>query len=299
MVSYRQLPPGELEKRAEKAFSLLADCTVCAQECHINRLDEEFGVCRGGKYAAVSSYGPHFGEEPPLVGSRGSGTIFFTFCNLKCKFCQNYDISQRGEGYEISSAELAKIMLGLQESGCHNVNLVSPSHFVPQFLKALAAAGKKGLNIPVVYNTGGYDSVKTLALLDGVVDIYMPDIKYGDDEQGRKYSGVDRYFSVAAEAVKTMHRQVGDLLVDEDGIAVRGLLVRHLVLPENLARTDKVAKFLAEEVSENTYINIMDQYNPAYKARNFPELNRPITAEEYRQALEYAKKAGLKRIYYR
>lgn len=296
-ASYLGLPPEELEKRAEIAYSLLADCTVCAQDCHVNRLEGELGVCRGGRYVAVSSYGPHFGEEPPLVGSKGSGTIFFTFCNLKCKFCQNYDISQRGEGDEVSSRELAGMMLDLQKNGCHNVNLVSPSHFVPQFLKSLVIARAKGLNIPIVYNTGGYDSTNTIDLLDGVIDIYMPDIKYGDDGLGKKYSGADRYFSVAKEAVKKMHQQVGDLVVNELGIAIRGLLVRHLVLPENLACTERVVKFLAEEISANTFVNIMDQYYPTFKARSCPELNRRITEEEFREALETAERAGLKRIY--
>jgi len=298
-ASYLDLPAGELEKRAEIAFSRLADCTVCAHECRVNRLKGELGVCRGGRYAAVDSYGPHFGEEAPLVGTGGSGTIFFAFCNLKCLFCQNYDISQRGEGDEVSGRKLAGMMLDLQKSGCHNVNLVSPSHFVPQFVKALAAARGQGLKIPVVYNTGGYDSLETLDLLDGIVDIYMPDIKFGDDETGKKYTGADRYFTVARQAVKKMHEQVGDLVLDERGVAVRGLLVRHLVLPENLARTGQVMEFLAEDISVNTFVNIMDQYYPAFKAFRHPELNRRITGEEYRRAVEAAEKAGLKRIYTR
>ncbi|RJQ26144.1 MAG: radical SAM protein [Peptococcaceae bacterium] len=295
--SYLKLPPGELAKRAALATAALADCAVCAQRCLVNRLEGETGICRSGRHAVVSSYGPHFGEEAPLVGTKGSGTIFFTHCNLSCRFCQNCDISQHGEGDEVSAEELAGVMLNLQKRGCHNVNLVSPSHFAPQFLEALAAAAEKGLSIPVVYNTGGYDSLDTLDLLDGVIDVYMPDIKFGDDEAGRKYAGAAGYFTVAREAVQKMHGQVGDLVLDERGVAARGLLVRHLVLPGDLARTEKVMEFLAEEVSRNTFINVMDQYHPAYRALNYPELSRRITREEYREALKAAERAGLTRIY--
>jgi putative pyruvate formate lyase activating enzyme len=245
----------------------------------------------------VSSYGPHFGEEKPLVGLRGSGTIFFTHCNLKCVFCQNYDISQEGEGNEVSLSELAELMLELQKGGCHNINLVSPSHFVPQILEALLVAEAMGLYIPLVYNTGGYDSLETLEILDGVVDIYMPDIKFGDDDTGRKYAGADRYFTVAKEAVKKMHTQVGDLVLNEKGIAVRGLMVRHLVLPGNLAHTEKVMDFLAKEISVNTFVNVMGQYFPAHKALSIPELSRRITKKEFQDAINAAMRAGLKRIY--
>jgi putative pyruvate formate lyase activating enzyme len=294
---YLKLTPGELAKRAEQATAVLADCTVCAQQCRVNRLEGELGVCRGGRQAVVSSYGPHFGEEAPLVGTRGSGTIFFTYCNLNCRFCQNCDISQHGEGDEVSAEELAGMMLDLQKRGCHNVNLVSPSHFVPQFLEALAAAAEKDLRIPVVYNTGGYDSLDTLDLLDGVIDVYMPDIKFGDDEAGRKYAGAAGYFTVAKQAVKKMYGQVGDLVLDERGIAARGLLVRHLLLPGDLARTGKVMEFLAEEISRNAFVNVMDQYHPAYRALSYPELSRRITREEYREALKTAERAGLTRVY--
>ncbi|WP_238472702.1 radical SAM protein [Desulforamulus profundi] len=232
-----------------------------------------------------------------LVGTRGSGTIFFSYCNLSCKFCQNYDISQCGEGRQVTAKELADIMLELQDSGCHNVNLVSPSHFVPQILEALVSAVEDGLTVPLVYNTGGYDSQETLSLLDGVVDIYMPDIKFGSDEAGKKYTGVPDYFSVVRRAVKEMYRQVGDLQVDKNGIAVRGLLVRHLVMPHNLAETGEIMKFLAKEISPRTFVNIMDQYYPAHEARRYPEIARRTTAEEYRRALEEARRAGLTRIY--
>lgn len=295
--AYVRLDPKELKKRAEQAVALLEECTVCAQACRVNRLHGELGICRAGRYAAVSSYGPHFGEEAPLVGKKGSGTIFFTHCNLRCEFCQNCEISQEGKGDEISPGELAGLMLHLQRMGCHNINLVSPSHFVPQFLEALAPAAARGLKIPVVYNTGGYDSLKTLALLDGVVDIYMPDIKFGDDDTGRKYTGAAGYFTVVKGIIKEMHRQVGDLIINDTGLAVRGLLVRHLILPGNLAGTEKVLEFLSREISLDTFINLMDQYYPAFKAFKYEELNRRITPGEFREALKWAKKAGLNRIY--
>jgi len=295
--AYAKLGVAGLKERAEKALSLLEECTVCPHECRVNRFEGEAGVCRSGRRAAVSSYGPHFGEEAPLVGKGGSGTIFFSRCNLRCIFCQNFDISHEGGGREVTASELAQIMLRLQERGCHNINLVSPSHFVPQILEALVLAFERGLRLPLVYNTGGYDAPGTIELLDGVVDIYMPDLKYGDDETGRELSGAPRYFTVACAAVKMMHGQVGDLVVDDDGIAVRGLLVRHLVLPGGLAGTEKVVKFLAEEISPHTFVNIMDQYYPAYRAFAHPVLKRRITAQEYSKAVKAAVEAGLKRIY--
>lgn len=296
-AAYLKLSLSELGERAQRAVAMLEDCTVCAQACRVNRLKGEVGICRGGRRAAVSSYGPHFGEENPLVGSRGSGTIFFAFCNLKCRFCQNCEISHSGEGEVVSTSELAEMMLELQQGGCHNINLVSPSHFVPQILEALLAAVAQGLKIPLVYNTGGYDSPETLGILDGVVDIYMPDIKFGDDEAGREYAGASGYFTVAKRAVKIMHGQVGDLVVDKKGIAVRGLLVRHLVLPGNLAGTEKVMEFLAGDISKSTFLNIMAQYYPAHKAFEYPELNRRITGKEYREAINIAERYGLSRVY--
>lgn len=296
-MGYRNLFPGELAERVERALDLLADCTVCAQNCHVNRIEGEIGFCRGGRQAAVSSWGPHFGEEEVLVGKHGSGTIFFAHCNLACRFCQNCEISHYGEGREVNARELADAMLELQDAGCHNINLVSPSHYVPQILEALLIAVRDGLAVPLVYNTGGYDSPGTLELLDGVVDIYMPDIKFGDDEIGERYTRAANYFTVARQAIKEMHRQVGDLVVDERGIAVRGLLVRHLVMPGDLARTGAVMKFLAEEISVNTFVNIMDQYYPAHEARRYPELSRRITRGEFRRAVEVARAQGLRRIY--
>jgi putative pyruvate formate lyase activating enzyme len=244
----------------------------------------------------VSSAGPHLGEEDPLRGHRGSGTIFFAWCNLNCQFCQNYEISQSGDGRKVEPEELARMMLSLQAQGCHNVNLVSPTHVVAPILAALLIAAEAGLRLPLVWNTGGYDSLAALALLDGVVDIYMPDMKYADAEIARKYSKIERYPAVNQEGVKEMHRQVGDLALDRDGIALRGLLVRHLVLPEGLAGTDEIARFLAEEVSRDTYINVMDQYRPCYRAYQLAPLDRPITRAEYEHALKQARDAGLHRF---
>jgi len=288
---------GELKRRAEEAVARLAKCDICPRECGANRLESSKGAgCRTGRKAVVSSFHPHFGEEDPLVGIHGSGTIFFTWCNLHCQFCQNYEISQLGEGREVEPSELAAMMLYLQDLGCHNINLVSPTHVVPQILEALLIAVEKGLRLPLVYNTGGYDSLKTLKLLDGIVDIYMPDMKYSDPEIAWRYSKVKDYPAVNRAAVKEMHRQVGDLVLDERGIAVRGLLVRHLVLPNRLAGTEEIVRFLAEEISRNTYLNIMDQYRPCYKAHQIPELSRRITFEEYEEALEMARKVGLNRL---
>ena len=244
----------------------------------------------------VSSYGPHFGEEAPLVGRHGSGTIFFTFCNLRCIFCQNYSISQLGEGSAVGSEELAKMMLSLQAKGCHNINLVSPTHVVPCILEALELAASGGLYLPLVYNTGGYDSVETLELLDGVVDIYMPDMKYSDEKTAERLSGIKGYPQVNQAAVKEMHRQVGDLQLDESGVAQRGLLVRHLVLPNRLAGTEEVVRFLAQEISTNTYLNIMAQYRPCYKAFDIPQLARPLNRQEFSEAIDLAHQQGLSRL---
>ncbi len=290
------LRSGELQRRVAEARQHLAKCDVCARVCRVNRLAGERGICRTGERARVSSYGPHLGEENPLRGWRGSGTIFFTRCNLHCQYCQNWDISQTDAGEEVDAEELGAIMLELQSYGCHNINLVSPSHVVPQILAALLVAAEAGLHLPLVYNTGGYDSLDMLRLLDGVVDIYMPDMKYGDSAIARRYSLVRDYVKVNQAAVREMHRQVGDLQIDERGLARRGLLVRHLVLPNHLAGTAQVVRFLAEEVSKDTYLNLMDQYRPEYLASRYPPLNRRITPQEYQHALELAQKAGLHRF---
>jgi putative pyruvate formate lyase activating enzyme len=244
----------------------------------------------------VSSYGSHHGEEKPLRGWGGSGTIFFARCNLHCQYCQNYDISQTDDGEEVEPQELASTMLRLQAAGCHNINLVSPSHVAPQILAAVLVAAQAGLRLPLVYNTGGYDSLSTLKLLDGVVDIYMPDMKYADAGIAEQYSQVPNYPEVNRAAVREMHRQVGDLQIDVNGLATHGLLVRHLVLPGGLAGTAQVVRFLAGEISRATYLNVMDQYRPTYCAEGYPELNRRITREEYRSALRMAQQAGLYRL---
>ncbi len=299
------LRSGELKRRAAKAYARLEACDLCARECGVNRrgvnrrgvnrrLYPEKAGCRTGERAVVASYGPHFGEEDPLVGRGGSGTIFFAWCNLRCRFCQNYEISQLGQGREVEPEELARMMLDLQRQGCHNINFVSPSHVVPQILAGLLIAAEAGLHLPLVYNTGGYDSPATLALLDGVVDIYMPDMKYADADVARRFSGVANYPAVNRAAVKEMHRQVGDLTMDEQGIAQRGLLVRHLVLPEGLAGTGEIVRFLRDEVSPNTYINVMAQYRPRYRAHDLPPLDRPITDREYAEAVRLAQEAGLR-----
>jgi len=290
----RLLRSGELKRRVARAFARLEACDICARECGVNRhLSAEGAGCRTGLRAVVSSAGPHFGEERPLVGRGGSGTIFFSWCNLRCQFCQNAEISQLGYGREVEAEDLAQMMLGLQAQGCHNINLVSPSHVVPQILAGLLLAAEAGLHLPLVYNTGGYDSLKTLALLDGVVDIYMPDMKYADEEVARRFSGVRDYPAVNQAAVKEMH-QVGDLVTDERGVAQRGLLVRHLVLPEGLAGTAKIVRFLREECSPQTYINVMAQYRPCYRAYELPPLDRPVTAQEYQEAVRLAQEAGLR-----
>lgn len=244
----------------------------------------------------VASHGPHHGEESVLSGWRGSGTIFFSWCNLRCVFCQNWPISQRGEGEEVSTGELAAMMLELQEWGCHNVNLVSPSHVVAPILAAVLEAARRGLRLPLVYNTGGYDSPEALALLDGVVDLYMPDMKYGDSRTARQYSKIPDYVEVNRAAVLEMHRQVGDLVVDRRGLARRGLLVRHLVLPDNLSGTEGVMEFLAREVSRDTALNLMDQYHPDFQAVRHPPLDREISRAEFRAALQAAHRHGLHRI---
>ncbi len=288
---------GELAKRAARAWRRLEDCDLCARYCRVNRRETVSGaVCRTGEAAVVHSYGPHHGEELPLRGRQGSGTIFFSWCNLRCTYCQNWDISQKGRGHEVGPVELADMMLRLQSQGCHNINFVSPSHVVAQIIAAVAIAANDGLAVPLVYNTGGYDSPKALELLDGIIDIYMPDMKYGDSAIARRLSHVRDYVEVNRAAVKAMHRQVGDLRLDESGIARRGLLLRHLVLPDNLSGTDRVLAFLAEEISTDTYVNIMDQYRPCYRAGENPPLDRQITRSEYLQARAQARELGLHRL---
>ncbi|MHC1610759.1 MAG: radical SAM protein [Candidatus Methanospirareceae archaeon] len=286
---------GELDERIEELMAILTECNLCPRGCGVNRTRGEKGYCKSNTHLVVSSAHPHFGEEDVLVGTYGSGTIFFTNCNLGCLFCQNYEISHLGYGQRMTEEELALSMLRLQKMGCHNINLVTPTHFTPQIVKALKIAIEDGLHIPLVYNCGGYESKSTIALLDGIVDIYMPDIKYSNPENAERYSNAPDYFDVCKEAVKEMHRQVGDLKVDERGIAVRGLLIRHLVLPNGLAGSAEVFKFIATEISEESYVNIMSQYRPIYKAYEYKELNRGITMSEYQEALDDARAWGLHR----
>jgi len=286
---------GELARRAERARELLSPCTLCPRRCRVDRVAGERGYCGGGDLASVSSAGPHFGEERPLVGTGGSGTVFLAGCSLGCAFCQNYEISHLRRGTEVTPAELANTMVRLQGLGCHNINFVTPTHFVPQILAALGPAIERGLRVPLVYNTGGYDALEALRLLDGVVDIYMPDAKYADARTAAALSGAADYPEVMTAALAEMHRQVGDLDIGPDGVARRGLLVRHLVLPEGLAGTPETMQFLAS-LSRDTYVNVMAQYRPCYKAHEHPALDRPITAAEYHEAVQAALDAGLHRL---
>ena len=293
----RLLRSGELGERVRSADRHLAACDLCARYCRVDRHEAIKGaVCRTGERAVVNSFGPHHGEERPLSGWRGSGTIFFSWCSLRCVFCQNWEISQKGIGREVGPEELAAMMLELQAAGCHNINFVSPSHVVAQILAGVLLAAAAGLRLPLVYNTGGYDSPEALALLDGVVDIYMPDMKYGDSEMAHRYSHVREYVAANRAAVREMHRQVGDLVLDKRGLALRGLLVRHLVLPDDIAGTDDVLAFIAGELSTDTYLNLMDQYHPDHRAWENPPLDRRITRAEYARAVASAHRHGLRRL---
>ena len=316
---YLNLSKKQLDQRIEKFFKILENCEICPKKCHRNRLASEKGFCQLGSLPMVSAHHPHFGEESVLVGNYGSGTIFFCSCNLACVFCQNYEISQLRigspsqvlpskiwEGKEISFEKLAKMMIELQGKGCHNINLVSPTSHVPAIVKSLSIAREQGLKLPLVYNTNAYDSVEVLKLLDGIIDIYMPDAKYSDDKIALKYSNAlyppkfskgklrrAGYFEIMKAAIKEMHRQVGDLIINKGGIAVRGLLIRHLVLPNRLAGSEKILEFIAKEISKKSFVNILSQYWPAWKAREFPELNRRIMENELEEVINYARKIGL------
>jgi len=289
---------GELAHRVERARSRLADCTLCPRECHVDRLADRFAVCRSGRNVRVASCSPHFGEEDCLRGTRGSGTIFFSGCNLRCVFCQNFEISWKLQGDVTQPEILAAMMLELQACGCHNINLVTPEHVVPQILEGLLVAVGNGLRLPLVYNTSAYDSLDSLELMDGVVDIYMPDFKFWDPEMARRYIRAPDYPAAARCSIKEMHRQVGPLVFDEHGIALRGLLIRHLVMPGVIAGTREVMHWIAEELGPDTYVNVMPQYHPAGKvsASEHSEINRSITLQEFRQALDMADEAGLRRL---
>ncbi|MBU1399056.1 MAG: radical SAM protein [Proteobacteria bacterium] len=287
---------GLLKKKAKHARKILGSCVLCPRQCNVDRFSEEIGVCKTGERAWVSSYNAHFGEEAPLVGRNGSGTIFFTHCNLLCVFCQNYDISHEGCGEEVSDEQLAGIMLALQKSGCHNINFVTPSHVVPQILSALGIAVENGLYIPLVYNTGGYDRVETLKILDGVIDIYMPDFKFWDSEIAAKACDAKDYPEAARSALSEMFRQVGDLVVDENGIAQRGLLVRHLVMPHGHAGTREIMRFIADKISKNTYVNVMFQYRPCGMAYQFREFSSRPSDKDFDESVKAANEEGITRL---
>ncbi|MBU1727662.1 MAG: radical SAM protein [Candidatus Omnitrophica bacterium] len=284
---------GTLAKSTDKAFDLLGSCSICPRKCSVNRLENEIGFCKTGLKPRVCSYMAHHGEEPPISGSKGSGTIFFSYCNMSCAYCQNYEFSQQEEGREVDFNELAGFMIELQNLGCHNINLVTPTHVMPQILKALQIAVSKGLNIPLVYNTGGYEFPEMIKLLDGIVDIYLPDMRYADPETAAKLSMATDYPKYNRSSVKEMHRQVGIAKINDKDIIERGLIIRHLVLPNNLSGTEKTMKFIAQEISKDSFISLMSQYTPYYKAREFKEINRRITVKEYKVAQEIMEECGL------
>ncbi len=289
---------GELSHRVEHGLEKLADCTLCPRNCHVNRVEDQTRTCRTGRYAVVSSYFAHHGEERCLRGTRGSGTIFFSWCNLRCVFCQNYEISWQGEGRTVTPDELAGMMLALQAQGCHNINFVTPEHVVPQILEAVLFAIERGLHLPLVYNTSAYDSLDSLALMDGVVDIYMPDFKFWDPEKARLYAKAPDYPEAARRAIREMHRQVGSLIMDGQGVALRGVLLRHLVMPGGLAETADIMQWIARDLSPETYVNLMAQYCPAGRVsgKQYSEINRGVSTGEFRQAAEAFRAAGLHRL---
>ena len=284
-----------MEERLHKAYKLIQECVLCPRACRKKRLEGEVGECKVMGTLKISSCGPHHGEEDCLRGWKGSGTIFLSGCNLGCMFCQNYTISHLHEGVESSPVEVAAIMLHLQSSGCHNINFVTPTHFLPQLVEAIHQAKKKGLHLPVIWNCGGYESIAGLKILDGIVDIYMPDIKFSSSEASAELANAPHYFLVAKKAIKEMHKQTGDLVLNSDGLATRGLLVRHLILPHDMAGTQAILTFLHNEISPHTYVNIMDQYRPCYKAFQHSKMNRCINSKEYYDAIKFAKEIGLYR----
>ena len=297
MSSYLEIELKEIERKVNLFLEKLKKCDICGWNCNINRYLQK-SHCKSGIELKISSYGPHYGEERIISGKRGSGTIFFTNCSMKCLYCQNYDISQLGNGYNISIEELSNIMLKLQEFGCHNINLVTPTHFIPQILKGIYYAIKNGLNIPFVYNCGGYENVEIIKLLEGIIDIYMPDAKYGDNEIAKKYSGITDYWDICKKALIEMKRQVGDIVLNEEKVAIKGILIRHLILPNNISSSENVLKFIRDELGENTWISLLSQYHPEYKAYIYPEINRRITFDEYNKVVEITYKLGLKNVIY-
>jgi len=294
--AYRKLPLTEIERRAEEAVSALQQCRVCPRDCKVDRLADKTAACHTGRFARVSSFFAHFGEEDCLRGWNGSGTIFFAMCNLRCVFCQNWDISQMKSGTLTTPEMLAEMMLSLQKQGCHNINFVTPEHVVPEILEALPRAIRKGLRLPIVYNTSSYDSMESLRWMDGIVDIYMPDFKFWSQEHSFRYAKARDYGPVAQRTIREMHRQVGDLQFGEDQLAKRGLLVRHLVMPYGVADSEPILDFLAREISPHTYVNIMQQYRPEHKTDRYPEIHRRLYYDEFQQAVRFAGNAGLYRL---
>jgi putative pyruvate formate lyase activating enzyme len=292
---YLKMKKEELLERIKLLEEIIRECRLCPRECKVKRLNGELGFCKAGRELMVSSVFPHFGEEQPLVGRRGSGTIFLTHCNLKCIFCQNYDISHLGEGEITSQEEMARSIIGLQKRGCHNINFVTPTHYVPQIIAVLPRAIEMGLNIPLVYNCGGYESLEVIKILDGIIDIYMPDCKFSDDTVAKKYAHAPDYPRVVKEVLKEMHNQVGDLRINKEGIAEKGLLIRHLVMPNGLAGTKELMEFIAKEISPHSFVNVMEQYHPEYRACEFPEISRRISLDEFLEARKIARNAGLYR----
>ena len=286
---------GELSQRIQVLQEFLKECRLCPRECRVNRLDGEIGYCGARSDLRVSSAFPHLGEEPPLVGNHGSGTIFLTHCNLRCIFCQNYDISHLGAGQLITPLDMARAMVKLQEMGCHNINFVTPTHYASQIVASLPKAIELGLHLPIVYNCSGYESIEVIRLLEGIVDIYMPDIKFMDEKYSKRYSNAPDYPEVVKKVLKEMHRQVGDLMTNSKGVAERGLLIRHLVMPGGVASSESVLKFIAEEISVQSYVNIMDQYRPEYRAREYAEISRRISHQEYLDAIQFARSFRLYR----
>ncbi|GAB4397076.1 MAG: radical SAM protein [Anaerolineales bacterium] len=291
------LHTGELQQRAEQATAALAACTLCPRNCKTNRVAGKTGFCRIGATAIVADYGTHPSEEICISGTRGSGAIFFAGCGLRCLYCQNYSISQTAHGQPVTPQELAQMMLSLQTRGCHNINLVTPTHVVPQILAALVIAAQNGLRLPLVYNSSGYENLQTLQWLDGIIDIYLPDMKYANPQPARYYSKIRNYAEANQTAVREMYRQVGNLTLDSSGVAQRGLLIRHLVLPNGLAGTAQIANFVAQELSPETHFNLLAQYVPHYKADQFPNIARPITPQEYADAQAATQSAGLRNVY--
>jgi len=285
---------GKFAQRIEEAYAIFEECELCPRQCGVNRQEGETGFCRAPVRPVIFSAQPHFGEEISLVGKHGSGTIFFSNCNLRCVFCQNWPIAHEGRGREVEDEALADLMLYVQEIGCHNVNLVTPTHVMPNILNATRIALKKGLRLPLVYNTSGYERAEIVKLLDGIVDIYMPDMKYTDDDQAAKYSsGASDYPEVTEKAIIEMNRQVGELLIDERGIALRGLIIRHLVMPNRVAGTEKFVRWVAETLPKSTYVNIMPQYRVEYRAFDYPEIARGITVQEFLEAMDWAEQYHL------